>query len=532
MASTVKRGSASVAHRCESELTDSRTNQSSAPALPSPWRDALGRWLDVRMTAVLLLLIAFESIILIALEYRHTVSYETYGYDAGLYDQTLWLLGHQPFSSPFLTSRGLPVWGHHVNPILVPLGQLTRLGAGVMFFAALQTVVVFLGALPVSWLTRAKTGSSTAGLAMGIVYLLYPANIYFAWCFFHPELLAPFPMLLMGWFAYQRRFGLMWLAAIVAMACREEVAVAVLGFGLVEVLVSLRRRDRARFTNGVALMVASAAWFAICSKVIIPGALGGQPFYLGTFYGKYGGSYGEIGRNLLSDPSLARGLVTDGNRETFLLDLFGPLGFLPAFGLPIIMVLAPLAGLLMSSGELSHNIQSHYPAMLIAGLFLATIEVIRATWTRRIGKYLLILVVVFSCSASILRSPAPWSVNQRVWKGVEPKRDVLDRAVAMIPADAKVSAIGTIVPHLSHRSVIYQFPNPMERWFYGEFELEDPEGLRAPRATYPTDVDWLIVDRTALGRYGVVLERAVADGTFEIVFDENDVVVARRAGAA
>ena len=493
----------------------------------SLWSPRCARWLGRRLTAVVLVMATIESAVMIWLQYRQHVNYGTYGYDVGLYDQATWLLGQGPFSSPFLTSRGLPVWGHHVNPILIALSPLTRLGAGAMFFSALQTVVVFLGALPIAWLTRSKTGSAAAGLALAVVYLLYPANIFFAFFYFHPELLAPLPMLLMAWFAHQRRFRFMWLCAVIALACREEVSVVVAAFGLVLAVGAMRRRDRSLIVHATCLCLVAAAWFVICTKLIIPGAVGGEPFYLGTFYGKYGSSYGDIARNLVSDPALAGGLVTDGNRGTFLLDLFGPLLFLPVFSLPVVMVIGPLMGLLMSSNPQSQSIQSHYSALLIAGLFLATVEVVRAHWSRRWGRGLVVALVLSSIGASIVRSPAPWSLNRLIWKSEESHRVALDRAVALIPNDARVSAMGNIVPHLSHRSVIYQFPNPLERYFYGEFALEDPTAQLARPAHFPATVDWIIVQRSGLRSFAWVADRAVADGDFEIVFDADDVLVLR-----
>ncbi len=511
--------------------SDARVNIDRQPLNPDAqklWSSERAAWLSRRLTIVVLLIAGVESALLIWLQYQQHANYGTFGYDVGLYDQATWLLGQDPFSSPFLTSRGLPVWGHHVNPILFVLSPLTRLGAGAMFFSALQTVLLALGALPVAWLTRSKTGSAEAGLALALVYLVYPANLYFALFYFHPELLAPFPMLLAAWFAHQRRFRLMWVCAVIALACREEIAVAISAFGMVLFIQALRRRDRVLSVNSVALMVTSAAWFVVCTKLVIPGALGGQPFYLGTFYGRYGSSYSEIARNLVSEPSLASGLATEGNRETFIVDLFGPLLFLPMLGLPIIMVVGPLVGLLMSSNVQAHSIQSHYPAVLIAGMFLSTIEVVRVNWSRRWGRGLVVALLMTTVSASIVRSPAPWSMNRSVWKGAEPHRAALDQAVGLIPDDARVSAMGNIVPHLSHRHVVYQFPNPMERYFYGEFALEDPAGRTGPPATYPEPVDWIIVQRSGLRSFASTVDRVVADGSFEVVFDKGDALVLRR----
>lgn len=487
----------------------------------------MGAWLNGRLTRIVVLLVALESAAMIALQYRQHVNYGTYGYDVGLYDQATWLLGRGPFSSPFLTSRGLPVWGHHVNPILIALSPLTRLGAGVMWFSSMQTILVFLGAVPVAWLTRSKTGSAEAGLAMAVVYLLYPANIFFAFFYFHPEVLAPLPMLLMAWFAHRRRFVPMWLSAVLALACREEVSIAIGGFGVVLLVEALRNRDCRLALHALAVAAVSGAWFIICARIIIPGALGGQPFYLGTFYGRYGDSYGEIAKNLLTDPALSRGLISSGHRSTFLVDLLAPLGFLPLLGVPVLMSAGPLLGLLMSSNEHSQSIQSHYPAILIAGIFLGAIEAVRWLWPRRVGRVALTVMVALSVGTSILRSPAPWSVN-RIWKTAEPRRDVFDRAIRMIPDDASVSAMGNLVPHLSHRSAIYQFPNPIVRWFYGEFALGDPSGTEAPQARNGSSVDWILVERGALGRFESDFDLLIQDRTFEVVFEEDGVMLARR----
>jgi Predicted membrane protein (DUF2079) len=89
---------------------------------------------------------------------------------------------------------------------------------------------------------------------------------------------------------------------------------------------------------------------------------------------------------------------------------------------------------------------------------------------------------------------------------------VVERALALVPDDAPVSATNTLGAHLSERRRVFSFP------VLGEAE-------------------WVVVDR---GRpsyrdqadepaaFGRALARMRASGRFDVVFDEDEVIVLKR----
>ena len=102
------------------------------------------------------------------------------------------------------------------------------------------------------------------------------------------------------------------------------------------------------------------------------------------------------------------------------------------------------------------------------------------------------------------------------WAAPHPDQDAARAAIALIPPDATVSAWNTYVPHLTHRRVVYQFPNPWQRHNYSAPGLPLPD---------PVTVEWVLV------RDGID-ERVVADliasDEFEVVYRERPVLLLHR----
>ncbi len=136
----------------------------------------------------------------------------TFSFDLGIYDQGAWLLSHG--KDPFVTVRGLELFGHHVNPILFLFAPFYRLGAGPGFLLVVQVLVQASGAAAVYLLARDRfaaraDGVSTAAdrwlaAALGTVLLLNPTYQWLTWEFFHPDALAVAPLLFAYWAARVR----------------------------------------------------------------------------------------------------------------------------------------------------------------------------------------------------------------------------------------------------------------------------------------------------------------------------------------
>ena len=95
-----------------------------------------------------------------------------------------------------------------------------------------------------------------------------------------------------------------------------------------------------------------------------------------------------------------------------------------------------------------------------------------------------------------------------------------DRALALVPPRAGVAATYYLVPHLTHRVHIYEFPNP---WMPTNW------GLRGEHPPDPRTVDWFVLDTTLNGDHASLYARLIApDGDFRVVFHRDHIVVARR----
>jgi uncharacterized membrane protein len=470
---------------------------------------------------VVAVLATVHAVVVIILALAKHRNFDTYAFDLGIYDQAWWLVAHH--GGGFDTVRGLPIWGHHVNLVLFLLSPLARLGGGTTSLVVIQAAALSAGALPVSWIARARLNSSRMGVVFGVVYLLYPPTSWLSWVSFHPESLSVTPMLFAIWFASQRRWKSMAMFLLLAMSTREEVAIMTAVFGLV--LLVRHWRERSGLIVGALTFLVSVTWFGICTKVIIPNSLGGDgAFYVSHFFGKYGNSLGDVASHLLTHPQDGVGAATTPDARRFLIDLLGPLGFLPLFGMPLVALAAPqVASTLLGSQSFLREITNQYTALMVPGFVVGAIDGV-ARIRRRVPKLKAVAVgwlVLCSLGGALLRGPLPGAGAFSSWRLTAPSNSAaMNQAIRLVPADAGVVASGELVPHLSERRVIYTFPNPFEPLVYG---LDDA----TPR--YPQRADWVVVNyRELLPKRQKLVDRLRRSAVWAVVFDRDGVVVLKR----
>ena len=97
----------------------------------------------------------------------------------------------------------------------------------------------------------------------------------------------------------------------------------------------------------------------------------------------------------------------------------------------------------------------------------------------------------------------------------------MNAALRLIPSGAPTAATYYMVPHLTHRTLIYEFPNPWITTNWGIANQDPPD---------PSKVDWLVVD-TSLNGTAAPLFTALTSGEFSVVFDQSGIVVATRVKA-
>lgn len=446
--------------------------------------------------------------------HRH---FGTYGFDVGIYDQGTWLLSR--LRAPFVTVRGLNLFGEHASYILVLVAPLYRLWADPRLLLLLQAVALAVPAWVVYRLGAKHLGSPAAGLAVAIAYLAFPAMQWALTWQFHPETLAATFLALAALAADERRTRLMvaWLG--LALLCREDVGLVVAGFGGLLMLTGQRAVGRR-------VLAAGLIWWVLATFLFIPWANGRQTNLFELNYGVTG--IGPIAVLRALPSMIGRALATALSNQGlgYLLLVLVPLLGLPLLAPRALLPVAPALFLnLAAIPPEQHQIRYQYLATAAPFLVIATVAGLRVVASRRRALLapLLVALVVAALAMDQRFGPAPWS-HDRIVATASPADQARDRALAMIPADVPVSAQFNLVAHLSHRVKIFEFPNPFRSANWGlsgdVHAAGDQEDLR-----------YVVVDRSLLDQdQQTLLHDLQASPDWATRLDSSNLVVLERRG--
>lgn len=456
-------------------------------------------------------------------------NFGTWSYDMGIYDQAIWLLSRG--GDTFMSVRGLDVWGHHVNPVLLLFVPFYWLGAGPSFLYVVQAVVLGAGAWPVYLIARDRFENEWMGFVWGCVFLLYAPVQWISWAMFHPEALVITPLLYTWWFASQERWGAAYACVLLALCTREDTALAVMMMGLVLAWHLRRTGDRRRMMIRAGGFVAlGAVWYLAATRLVLPGFNHGrEPFYITYFYGHYGASIPEILRSAASHPAWVWRDATQPDRWEFYRQLSWPLGWMHLLHpLGLLMAAPQLFASIIGLSPYARVIRYQYTSVMIAPLMIAAVHGSRRLWSHRAGRLVLpVFLLVAAYVTNVMWSPSP--LNRRdsqVWAVATARTPVLHDALALVPDDAGVAASYQLLPHLSHRRHVYDWPNPFTPAVWGN---GDCVGLPDPRV-----VDYVVLDVTQIGVANFELFDAMTaeGGPFETILETTSVIVLRRTGTS
>jgi len=141
---------------------------------------------------------------------------------------------------------------------------------------------------------------------------------------------------------------------------------------------------------------------------------------------------------------------------------------------------------------------------------------------RFVRTFLVLWMLVCAYVTNVAWSPSPISANDDVWGRSVERHEAMRDAIELVPDSASVTATYTMGPHLSHREQIYDWPNPWVPAYWGNddtYKLPDP-----------SEIDYIVIDRQQVGTEQQELLAGLIEpgGEYELLFDEDDVVVARR----
>lgn len=454
--------------------------------------------------------------------WNHQQHFGNFSFDLGIYDQGVWLLSR--FEDPFVTVRGLHLFGHHTNFVLVLWVPFFWLGAGAGFLAVSEVVLIGAAGVVVFLLARDRIDDGLVALALAATFLLNPSVENQLWWTFHPDTIAILPVLCTWLWATRRRWVGAGVWAAIALLCKEDVA---LTLAAMAVVLAWRERDKRLLIPGLV----SAVWFVVATRVLMNAFNAGlDPFYVAEF-NHLGGNLREIVVNSIRHPSRWFDRLVDARSQTgrpYVLQLWAPFAVVPALLAPEVLLVLPQ--FFVNSVTLwpyAADATYHYSAMPVAGLTIATVEFVGRLRTVTARRVAVGCVLAAALVFNVLWSPSPLSDRGHPTHGVwrtqpHPQQAAVEAAVAFVPADADVSATFYIVPQMTHRTEIYEFPTPFIRFNYrvaGE-PVPDPAGL-----------DYVVVDQHAwyIPEHEAIYLALQRPGSgFEEVFRQGDIVVLQR----
>lgn len=456
-------------------------------------------------------------------------NFGTWSYDMGIYDQGFWLASR--FGDTFMSVRGLDFWGHHVNLIAYAFVPFYWLGAGPSFLYVVQACVLGLGAAPVYLIARDKFRTPWMGFCFAVVFLLYAPLQWISWAMFHPEALVITPFLYAWWFATKERWGWCYAMVLIALSCREDTALAVMMMGVVLAITMRRAPDIRRVLRMCAgLFLLGALWYVVATKLVIPWFNDGKdPFYVQMFYGPYGSTTPEILSTILRHPDRVVHDAVQHDRLLFYKQLSWPVGW-AYIGNPLglLMALPQMLASVIGLSPYSRMIRYQYTSVMIAPIFIASIQGAFTFWRFQVAKIVLPLWLV-GCAyvTNVAWSPSPLNEkDSQVWAVPGPRHDSLRNALAVVPSDASVAATYQLLPHLSHRREIYDWPNPFTPAVWGN---DDCARLPDPRT-----VEYVVLDKTQIGTNNQALYDAMRapGGPFQPLYEDDNAVVLKRVGTS
>jgi uncharacterized membrane protein len=445
-------------------------------------------------------------------------AFNTGRFDLGNMTQAVWATAHGHFLEVTnLAGEQTSRLGSHFDPILAALAPLWLAWPSPDMLLTVQAIAIALGAVPVYWLARKHIGSRHAALGFAIAYLLYPATEWLTLNEFHPVAFACPLLLYAFWYLDEDRLIPFAVFSLLAIACKEEIGLVVAGFG-VWYMVSRRR-----VKEGAGILAVGVAASALAVEVVVPHFSGSaSAFY--SRYSEVGGTPGGIVRTLVTHPLRVLGTAFSRGDVDYLGHLLVPLGFLFLLSPVLLLAALPEAALnVLSKNPYQASVHFHYTAGLIPPLVIASVLGAAALTRRRPG--LLPLIGPAVCLLAVLSNF--WLGALPVWASlpggngfqhsathITAHDRITARALALVPANAVVSATNSLGAHLSARRRVLSFPR-----------LDD--------------ATWVAVDETngsyldGTGPLPMELDVAALrrEPRWRLVFEQDGVLVFRRAGS-
>ena len=364
----------------------------------------------------------------------------------------------------FVTSFApYPFFGQHFSPALAVLVPLYMIHPSPLWLLGAQSLALGGAVVPLYLLARTWLDHRSAMVAC-VAYIAQLFVLRAVGYDFHTEALAvPFVFLavLGAARASHAGDGVLLLAGVAPMLCKEDGALVSLGLGFLAWAVMHRRA-------GLVLMASSAVYGLVVTVVIMPAIRGGQPGDLITRYAYLGSSVPGLLLGLLTHPQLVLLHVFSPGPLIAVATLLGGLAFLPlARPIAAAAALPALALELLSSHPAQATLLDQYGLQPGPLLFIAALlgwARIAPRFKASPGTWLLAGILVALVVAG--HTPALGSWNHGA---------AAQALASEVPPDAAVAASSGFATLLAERDSIGVLPSAAAEWLAVDESAETTE---------------------------------------------------------
>lgn len=377
-------------------------------------------------------------------------------YDLGLFENLFWNALHGRHG----IALERQYFSEHAEFLLYVLLPVYALWPATETLLVLQGVLMAGAAVPLFLLAERLLRSSWAAALLAVAYVAHPALHGPAFYDFHFLPLSAFFILWAAYFYAVRRGGVMfWVSVVLAMSCREDVALgaAIVGLGLFWC-----RRER---RLGLALFALGALWFVLV-KFVWMQQFGRQSFtgYYAALIPKGERGFGAVLVTVLSNPLYALRHVLTAEKGLLALQLLVPLAFLPLRHARARFLLIPglvVVGLASSDSAII-RVHFHYATHFVPYAFIAAVLALGAR--RRAWRWPALMALCLGSLVSTVHFGAFLRERFRTsfhevsfdWSAEDGARKAgFERLRAHIPDAASVSAGEYEGPWLARRDSLF-----------------------------------------------------------------------------
>ena len=394
------------------------------------------------------------------------LKYQSFGYgdfDLAHHAQSMWNIIHGSIHCSIL---GIDFLGNHAHFILflaAPIYFVFRHPITLLF---LQTFSLAIAAYPIYLIAKDEI-NNTAGLAITLVYLFYPALWYVNLFEFHPTVFATPFLAFMFYYFRKQNFKRFVLFIILSLLCQENIPLIIVPFGIYALFACLVRDKvtigaKRDLKWGLTPILLGSVWFLAIVGWVLP-HFNQDTIQFFSLYSHMGNSIPEIAKFVIIHPFEVIKIIFTRQKIIYLAHLFMPLSFFPLFDARILIIFLPLFQHLLSLRPTEHTICYHYAAEMIPFIFISAIYGIKRFLkipyikTHLHQGVFISAIITIAIVSNISLLPHIYLMGDLKQFKKDRWDHQKEKFLTMVPGNASIVATFEFLPRLSHRKNLYSF---------------------------------------------------------------------------